>query len=91
MAAGKRLSSQEHKTKLTEFEELWRAIEVLAVDESLLSIAAELAGRHSLRAYDAVHLAAAITFAPDRALTFACWDRDLSNAAVDEGFQLLPR
>lgn len=60
----------------------------LVVSTSVLEEAAALAARHGLRPYDAVQLAsAAAARAAGLELTaFLCFDRDLSAAAVREGW-----
>lgn len=76
---------------LEDLENLWRGAYVHAVDEALLAQAAEAALANALRAYDAVHLAGALSFAAGEALEFACWDRELREAARKHGFALVPR
>jgi hypothetical protein len=44
----------------------------------------------ALRADDAVHLAGALAFAEGEEIAFACWDRELSDAARKHGFALIP-
>jgi predicted nucleic acid-binding protein len=60
----------------------------LAVTSEILERAAELAGTHGLRAYDAVQLASALTAreADERCAAVAAFDRGLLKAAVAEGF-----
>src|SRR6201999_2901363 len=47
----------------------------------LARAAGELAERHALRGYDAVHLASALAI-EDEGLVVATWDRDLATAAL---------
>jgi len=54
---------------------------VIGLDAALARAAGELAERHALRGYDAVHLASAIAI-DDPNLVMATWDRDLSAAAA---------
>lgn len=63
----------------------------LAITSRILDRAAELAGRHGLRAYDAVQLATALTArAADPGLDlFVCFDKGLNKAAEAEGFSLV--
>jgi uncharacterized protein len=64
---------------------------VVAATASILDDAAQLAGIHGLRAYDAVQLAsacAALREVPE-GVTFAAFDQALLAAAAREGFQLL--
>jgi len=67
----------------------WIGFQVIEVDRSLAEHAAELAVEHGLRALDAMHLAAALSF-PSAELTFATWDARLHRAARAEGLGTLP-
>ena len=65
---------------------------VVSLTESLLVAAAREAGRHALRAYDAVQLASALAVreTDPRCSQFACFDADLRRAASRESFTLVP-
>ena len=63
---------------------LFDEIEQIDVTAALARHAGVLAQVHSLRGYDAVHLAGA-TMRPDPELVFATGDRDLANAAEASG------
>jgi uncharacterized protein len=65
---------------------------VLKVSDRILEHAAELSGTHGLRAYDAVQLASALAAreVDERCAQFAAFDRDLTLAAIAEGFEALP-
>ena len=71
-----------------EFEDMFDLTEV---SPDLIAYAMRLAERHSLRAYDAVQLAAVSTLHEQRQikdfppLTFLCSDRILNDAALREG------
>ncbi len=73
-----------------ELERVWDGISPIVVDELLLRAAGDLAERMRLRAYDAVHLAALLCLNGSGQPVFACWDRDLRNAAEALGYRLLP-
>ena len=65
---------------------------VLAVSTTILDSAAQLAGIHGLRAYDAVQLASACSTrveVPD-GVQFAAFDDGLRSAAAREGLRLVP-
>jgi predicted nucleic acid-binding protein len=64
---------------------------VIAATASILDDAAQLAGIHGLRAYDAVQLASACSSLREvpEGLFFAAFDQALLAAAAREGFQLL--
>lgn len=90
MRKGSRLAPAQLRRALEDLENLWRGLYVHAMNDVLLAQAAETARTHSLRAYDAVHLAGAMSFASGEDLRFACWDKELRRAARSEGFPLIP-
>ncbi len=67
------------------FERDWNSIHRLPADETTVRRAADLAEQYGLRGYDSLHLAAGEML--QRALrvpiTFACFDRELNEAARD--------
>lgn len=65
---------------------------VVALASRVLESAASLLAGHCLRAYDAVQLASALAArdADPLCTGFACFDRELSDAAATNGFELLP-
>ncbi len=66
-------------------EVLWSQLSVVEVDEDLMRLAGDLATTHSLRGYDAVHLAAAHLVGAD---VFSSADRRLCDAASTAGFHV---
>jgi uncharacterized protein len=71
-------------------EELDLLVDEVFVVEPLPSLvrgAADLAERHALRAYNAVHLAAALWLG-DPDLVLVAWDQDLRTAARAEGLSV---
>jgi len=68
---------------------VWEDVIVVHAAEEVIANAADLASRHRLRGYDAVHLAAALLLR-DRVgeVSFACWDGDLNAAAELEGLRV---
>lgn len=65
------------------FEEDWHSFMTVAVDQRLLSLAAELAEAHGLRALDGIHLASfqQVVERTDDEITFSSFDDRLSRAA----------
>lgn len=61
---------------------LWNETAVVELSPKVAQLAGELTHKHHLRAYDAVHLATAMTLRPD---LFASADKDLVAAAQAEG------
>lgn len=90
MRKAHRLTPAQLKRALQDLQSIWRGLFSHAVNDALLAKAAESALTHSLRAYDAVHLASALSFASGEQLDFACWDKELREAAQKQGFTLLP-
>lgn len=82
---GRRLSTSQYRRAVHEFGVLLDEIAVVEVTEDLLGRAARLAEDEGLRAYDAVHLAAAITV---EATIFSSADADLCDAAQRRGLHV---
>lgn len=61
----------------------------VAVTAGIIGSAADLAGTHGLRAYDAVQLASALAAraADKRCAALLAFDRELLQAAISEGFE----
>lgn len=72
-----------------EFERDWLRLVRLPIDEVSVLKAGDLCEEHALRAFDALHLAAAETlmYLIGAAVTFACFDSALNLAARSRGFQ----
>lgn len=77
---------------LESLDAAWATYFRLPVTENLVERAAEYAWAFDLRAYDAVHLAAAMAFRRivEEQVTFACFDRKLWLAARDAGLEAWP-
>jgi predicted nucleic acid-binding protein len=74
-----RISSRTHRGSLRTLDALWAEIAAAEVDDQLVRDAAELARRHNLRGYGAVHCASARQLAADD-LVAAAGDRQLLQA-----------
>lgn len=77
------------RTAVEDLEALCEEIRLIDVDATLASEAGELAERHALRGYDAVHLATALSLAHEEVVVVT-WDEDLGNAAVQAGRATVP-
>jgi predicted nucleic acid-binding protein len=87
-----RVVRRRHRGMIADFEEDWSRYLVMQMTEPVLRHAGRLAERHRLRAYDAVHLAAALQIqvhAPE-GITFLGFDDELNRAAKAEGLTLAP-
>ncbi len=58
-----RLGRPEHDASLAGLDQLWLQFDLFDIDDQLVDSAAQLARRHALRGFDAVHCAAAARLA----------------------------
>ena len=72
-----------------DFGTRWHEIFAIEPVEPLIVLAADIAERYGLRAYDAVHLASALAL-EDPELWFLTWDGELSDAASAAGLAVAP-
>ncbi len=87
---GKRISSRELREALAELDLYWAEIGVHSVADDMIQAASRVALDHRLRAYDSLHLATVRSFSAVEHVSFACWDRELRDAAREHGFALVP-
>ena len=86
----RRLTDARYARALRMFESEWHDFFHVPITDELLGEASVLARQYLLRAYDAVHLASALSAqarVPDT-LLLSTWDRDLAAAAVAAGLSL---
>ncbi|MDQ6772481.1 MAG: type II toxin-antitoxin system VapC family toxin [Candidatus Dormibacteraeota bacterium] len=79
---GGRLTPRLYSGRKAALTDLWREVEVVEITPGLAETAGELAERHALRGYDAVHLASAVHGRVDALVTA---DADLLRAAGEYG------
>ncbi|MFN3763505.1 MAG: type II toxin-antitoxin system VapC family toxin [Anaerolineae bacterium] len=86
------LSQQEAARCLRAFREEWLDLVRVQVTEFVIARADVLAWEHSLRGYDAIHLAAASVWQDlmGQPVTFATFDRHLWGAAQQAGLTVYP-
>ena len=84
---GGRLTDQAYLSTLELFERAWVTYAAREVTLPLIRLAGELAAKHYLRGFDAVHLASAVTLQRelDEPVTFSSSDDRLMEAARVEG------
>jgi predicted nucleic acid-binding protein len=87
-----RLATLDYAIATGEFEQDWQLYARMEVSRSIIVGAGDLAEQHSLRGYDAIHLASAIRLQavsqePVQVLTH---DRELRDAVRAAGLDLLP-
>lgn len=73
------------------FDTDWESYFVIDISEALVKMAGQLAEKHALRGYDAIHLASAVTLRRegDQPVAFSCYDGRLSLAARREGLKII--
>lgn len=77
-----RITDRNQRAAVDSLDDLWRDFRVIEVDETVIRRGAELADRHALRGYDAVHCASAERIdAPD--LVVASGDKDVLTACTE--------
>ena len=86
------LSSDDASASLQDFRNEWLDLVRVQITEMVVSQADMLAWKHGLRGYDAIHLAAASVWqeAIGSPVTMATFDRQLWNAAEQEGLSPYP-
>lgn len=86
------LTEQSTNKALDKFRKDWTGFHRIPINEELIARADFLACQHSLRGYDAVHLAAALIWqeALMLSVTLATYDQELANAGRKSGLKILP-
>lgn len=79
-----RLAPEDLATAINALGGLYHQLDLLEIDDTLVRHAGDLAQRHALRGYDAIHLAAAERVRSDTSILVA-GDRDLCTAAGQLG------
>jgi predicted nucleic acid-binding protein len=79
-------SSKDYKRLRSQFESDWKNLLSIHVTREIVRIAGNLAEKHGLRGFDAIHLASAVTLREklDSPVTFSCYDTRLQIASQRE-------
>ena len=79
----------EYNRLIEVFEGDWSRYLTVNVTDSLIREAGDLAEKHSLRGFDSIHLASALTLHRELAapIVFSCFDERLSKATAKENLQ----
>lgn len=80
-----RLTAAQRRVAVAELDELVASLHMVALNDAVVSMAAELVEVEHLRGYDAVHLAAALTIG---ATVFSSADTALCTAATRRGLHV---
>jgi predicted nucleic acid-binding protein len=88
----KYLSEEYARAFLNIFRDEWSSFTHIPITEALVARADRLACEYNLRGYDAIHLAAALTWQDllDTPITLVTYDRELAEAARASGMLVLP-
>jgi len=84
-----RLSPAGLRDAKAELEIRWEQMDIVELTDTLTRKAGDLAEKHSLRAYDSVHLGAALSL-EDEELIVVTWDENLGQAAQNAGLGVAP-
>jgi predicted nucleic acid-binding protein len=82
----KAFTPDEHDRIKEFFDKDWRSYLILSVTEDMIRLAGDLAEKHALRGFDAIHLASALTLRQELSslIVFSCFDDNLQKASVLE-------
>lgn len=87
----KRFTDRDVATARLLLDSRWVNVAKVPVDEAVGLHAGEIAGRHALRALDAIHVASAASLLDEgQMIVFASYDRDQRDGAQQEGLALFP-
>ncbi|MEW6273860.1 MAG: type II toxin-antitoxin system VapC family toxin [Bacillota bacterium] len=86
------IEQHDYQQIISSFLNDWYRYFVLEISDTLVLLAGDLAEKHQLRGFDAIHLAAAFIFAQQvkKQITVSCWDTRLWKAFQAYNFPLLP-
>jgi uncharacterized protein len=83
------ITTRQFQDARAQVDHLWRGLERINLEPIIAHAAGDLAEGHALRAYDAVHLASALSLADDE-LAVVSADRRLLDAAAAAGLNVAP-
>lgn len=82
----KAFTKAEHSRIKTFFDKDWCDFLVLDITDEMIRLAGDLAEKHALRGFDAIHLASALTLRRETSasIVFSCFDDNLQKASERE-------
>ncbi len=83
----KAFTLKEHIRLIAVFDEDWSNYFILNLTGNMIKMAGDLADKHSLRGFDSIHLASALTLRHElnSDVIFSCFDNNLQKASEHEG------
>jgi len=87
------LEERDYRLVVAALQDDWARYLALELSDPLIWLAGELAEKHRLRGFDAVHLAAAVTLQArvKGRVAVACWDARLWDALRASDFNVVPK
>ena len=86
----RRLDEEGARQAVATWHDLAAALRRVELTAALEELAGDVADRHALSGFDAVHLASALVVAGAAPVVLATWDRHLARAATEAGLATLP-
>lgn len=82
----KAFTSDEYNRMKAFFNEDWNRYLILSVSQDIIRLAGDLAEKHALRGFDAIHLASALNLCQELSfsIVFSCFDDNLQKAFKHE-------
>jgi len=82
----KAFTSDEYNRMKAFFNEDWNRYLILSVSQDIIRLAGDLAEKHALRGFDAIHLASALNLCQElsSSIVFSCFDDNLQKAFKHE-------
>jgi len=79
-------SEEEYHGVVNDFRRDWSRYLIVNVSEAVIALAGDMAERHDLRGFDAIHLASALALRDkmQSSIAFSCFDQRLRTAAKAE-------
>lgn len=86
------ITQEDYRLALESFHLDWTGYQRIPINEELIARADFLACQHGLRGYDAVHLAAALTWQESlmAPVSLVTYDQELSSSSKKSGLKVLP-
>ncbi|MEK6681663.1 MAG: type II toxin-antitoxin system VapC family toxin [Nitrospirota bacterium] len=84
------LTHKEYLVTVKNFKKDYNHLILVPINNDLNALIEDLAARHPLTGFDAIHLASAITFTQSEnvEMVFACFDDTLNQSALKEGLRI---
>ena len=84
------LAVKRYRSTIEDLDQDWENYFIIDVSDNLVKVAGLFAEKHSLKAFDAIHLVSSVVLRKqsERAVTFSSFDKRLTSAAQREGLRV---